>query len=179
MGDILGRIEHHGIKLAALAAHGDHAMGRARIVIDGIAGAQDLAVGAHLHLQMAADDQIKLLTLVGGQGDLLALGRFIVLRHGIQRIGDAVLERGSHVVIGHAVGFFDALAVARPGQGVGGQRRAAALDQVGYIDTEGQRAAVQESKVEVMLTRLAGKVFGSGDSCLLRHLCRAEAFHET
>ena len=177
MGDIFGGVEHHGVKLAVLPAHSNHAMGRTRIVIDGIAWSQHLAMGAHLHLQVAADDQIKLLALMGGQRDFPALGGLIVLRHGVQRLSNAVFIGRGHVVIGHAMGLLNALSIPRPGQGVGGQRGAAALDQVGHIHAEGQGAAVQKGEVQVALARFAGQVFRRGNAGFFGHLGRAQALH--
>ena len=178
MGDILRGVENHGVEFAVFPAHGNHAMGRAGIVIDGVAGPQDLAVGAHLNLEVPADDQVEFLALVGGQRDILALGGFVVFRQGVQRVGDAVFEGGSHVVIGHAVGLLNALAFPRPGQVKGAQGGAAALDQIGDVHAEGQGAAIEEGEVQVVLARLAGQVFGGGNAGLFRHLGRAEALHQ-
>ena len=74
---------------------------------------------AHLNLHGAFDDQITLLSVVGGQLDIGIEGPVAVLVFYKQRIGDTVLEAGGHVVINHLMGLLDLLTGPGPGQAVG------------------------------------------------------------
>ena len=175
VGDIIRRIEDDGVELAVLAAHRQQTVGRVGVVVDRVAGAEDLIMGTDLHLQVALEHQVELLALVGRQGDLLPLGSLIVFGLDVQRLGDTVLVGRGHVVVGHAVGLLDALTVACTGQVVGGQRRAGALDQVGHVNAQHLRAAVQEREVQIALAALTGQVIRHGHAGLQRHLRRCEA----
>ena len=124
---------------------------------------------AHLDLQLAFDDDIALLPLVGGQLDILLLSLRAVGRLHIQGLRDPVPEGARHVVVHHVVRFFNPLAFALAGHGEGVQVRAGTFDDVADVDAERQRAAVQEREVQVRPAHFAVDVFLLGDARLVRH----------
>ena len=150
-------------------------MRRAAVVVDAVALVQDLGVAADLHLQSALHDEAALLAFMARELDVAVLGLLGVFVDNIQRLGDAVLEVGRHVVVDHAVRLLDLLALARPRERVGAQRRAAALDEVGDVDAEAQRAPVEKREVQVAFACLAELVVLLGDAGAARHLAGREA----
>ena len=170
-----GGVQHQGVKDAVLSAYGDHAVGGAGIIVDAVPGAQNLAVLAHLDLQVAADHDVAFLALVGGEGDVPALRVGVVLTVDVQRLRDFVLKGGGQAVIGHAVGLFDLLTLALAGDGVASQLGAGTLDDVGDIHVEGQGTAVDKGEGQVMKACLTGVVFLQGYVGEYRHLLGGEA----
>ena len=128
--------QNDGIEGAILTADGDHAVGRGGIVVDGVAGVEDLTMAADLDLHVAPDDDIALLTLVGHQFDIFIFRAFPVLDLHVQRQGDTVAEAGGQIVAHHVVRFLDALAFAFAGQGVGAKLGAAAFQQIAEVHAE-------------------------------------------
>ena len=63
---LVAGVEHDGVKVAVLAVGGQQAVGRGGVIVDRVAGAEDLGVIAQLDLQMAADDDVQLLAFVCG-----------------------------------------------------------------------------------------------------------------
>ena len=101
---------------------------------------------ADQHLQLALDDDIAFLALVGGQLDIAILRLSAVCGLNVERLRDAVAEGSSQVVVYHAVGFLNALAFTLAGHREGLQLRAGALNDIGYIHAEGQGAAIDKRK---------------------------------
>ena len=102
---------------------------------------------AHLDLQLAGEDDVELLALVGGAVDGPQLGLVAVLGHHIQGLGHPLFEPCGHIIVCHAVGVLDMLALPGPGEGVVAQAGAGALDDIGDIHAEGLGAAVDEGEV--------------------------------
>ena len=167
--------EHDGVEDAVLAAGGHHAVGDGAVVVDAVALVQQLGVLAHLDLHGAADDQIALLTVVGGELDVGIEGFVAVFVDDQQGIGDSVLEVGGQVVVDHLMGLLDLLTVAVAGDDIGTELGAVALDEVGDVHAEGGGAAIQKRKVQVAGAAFAADVFLLGDAGALRHLCSGEA----
>ena len=136
---------------------------------------QDFGVPADLHFKLPAHDDVAFLSLVRGQFNVPALRLFIIGAHHIERLGNAVLKRSGEIVVYHAVRLFDALSRAAPGHGIRAKLGAAALDDVGDIYAERQRAAVNKSKIEVADAALAQKVFLSRHISLFGHLLRGKS----
>ena len=129
---------------------------------------------AHLDLQGALEDEVAFLALVGGELDGPALRLGAVGGLDVERLGDAVLEVGSQVVVGQAVGLLDLPAPSGPGEGVGPQLGALALDEVRDVHAEGEGAPVEEREVQILLARLAPAVLLLGDGGLFGHLRNGE-----
>ena len=173
---LAGGVQHDGVEQTVLPADGDHAVGRGGIVIGGVARLQYHRVLAHLHLQLALDDDVALLSLVGGQLDVAVLRARAVHGVDIQRLGDAVPEGGRHVLITHPVRLSDGLPHAPPRDGHGGQIRAGALNDVGHVHIERQRAAIDKGEVQVAFPLLADGVFRLADVGLARHFGDGKVF---
>ena len=62
-----GRIENDGVEAAVPAAYGSFAVGLARVKIDAVARAENLAVAADLNLKLTVDDDVDFLTGVRGE----------------------------------------------------------------------------------------------------------------
>ena len=138
-----GRIaQNDGIEGAVLAVHGYHTVGLGRIVVNGVAGVQDLRMVADLDLQVTTDHDVALLALVGDQLNGLIFRAGTVLGLHIKRQRDTVAEVCRQVEAQHIVGLFDPLAFSLTGQGIGTQLGAAAFQQVAHIHAEDQYATV-------------------------------------
>ena len=171
LGDGLTRgIEDDGVEHAVLTAHGDHTVRGVGVVVDGVACAQHLGMLAHLHHELTLNDDIQLLSRVGGQLDILVLGLLGVGGAHEQGLCDTVLEGVGHVVVHHAVSLGDLLSRSCAGDGVGLQLGAVALDDLGDVDVERQGATVDEGEVEVALAALTADVLLGGDTRLGGHL---------
>ena len=147
LGLLLAAAQDDGVEHAVPAAGGHQAVGRGGVVVDDVAGVEDLDVLPHLDLQLAGEDDVALLALVGGALDGLQLGLLAVLGHHVQGLRHTVFEPGGHVVVGHAVGVLHVLALPRPGEGVVAQAGAGALHNVRHVHAEGLGAAVDEGEV--------------------------------
>ena len=156
---LAGRVEDDGVEDAVPAAHSDHPVRRAAVVIDAVTGAEDLAVLADLHLEASLHDDVALLPVVLGQVDRAVLRLLVVDAAHIERLRDPVLEGIGQVVVGHAVRAGDLLAAAGPGQRVGAQVRAVPLEDIrdGYL--ERQCAPVNEGKVQIVPAFFAVQIF--------------------
>ncbi|MPM61140.1 hypothetical protein SDC9_107994 [bioreactor metagenome] len=141
-----GGVEHDGVKLAVLAADGNHAVGNRAVVVSTVAGAQNFDMRTDLHLKRSADYEVAFLAFVAGELNAFLLRFRHIGALDVQRLGNTVLKRGGKVVVNHAVRLLDARAFARAGDGVPLQRRARALDDVGDVDAKRHRAAVDERK---------------------------------
>ena len=140
------------------------------IKVDGIAGTENLLMIADLHHQLSLDDDIDLLTVMSGQLHGLTLRLGIVLALDIERLRDTVLERVSEVIIGHAVRLRDLLTESAAGHGIGFQVRGDTLNDLGDIDVQRLRDAVDERKVQILLARFTRDVLILGDVGERRHL---------
>ena len=127
-------------------------------------------MGAYADLERSGHDDVALLTRVRRQLDLGVLRLFRPDRADEERLGDPSSEGGSEAVIDHPVRLLDALTAARAGDGVRAQGRALALDYVGDVDAERDRAAVDERKRQVALARLAEQILLERDVGETRHL---------
>ncbi len=107
---------------------------------------------ADLYHQLSLDNDIDLLTVMGGQLHGLTLRLGIVFTLDIQGLRDTVLERVGEVIIGHAVRLRDLLTESATGHGVGFEVRGDTLDDLGDIDVQRLRDAVDEREVEILLT---------------------------
>ena len=132
---------------------------------------------AHLHLQLALDDDIALLALMGRQLDIFLFRLGAPGRLHVQRFRDPVPEGRRHVVIHHVVGFLDPLPFSPSGQGKGIQVRAGTFNNIADINAESQRAAVQERKVQIRSAHFAVDVFLFGHAGLVCHLSNREVFN--
>ena len=168
-------VEHDGVEIAVLFFDGDHAVGRRAVVVDAVPGAQHLLVMPDLHHQVAGDHDVALLPGVARQLDIPVLGFLAVGAVHIERLRDAVQERRCQVVVLHPVGLVDSLALAGSRHGVGTERGADALDDVGDVYAERQGAAIDKGEVEVLFPSFARQILFDGDAGLLRHLCRSES----
>ena len=72
------------------------------------------------------------------------------------------------------MGFLNPLAFSPPGNGERVQVRAGTFDNVANVDTESQRAAVQEREVQVRPAHLAVDILLLGDAGLHRHFSNRE-----
>ena len=82
-------------KTAFGTANGDHTVGRAAVVVNGITLAEFFDVRADLHAHFALDDDVHFLPLMGGKLDRNLLLR-LVIRHGDKKglCRFALKERG-------------------------------------------------------------------------------------
>ena len=144
-------------------------MGRAGIIIERIAGMKDFDMISDLNLKCAGQDDIYLLALVCGQFYRSVLGFLGILGLHIKGLGNPVLEGCGKVVIGHAVRLLNLLSLALLRIDEFCEVRRLTFDKVSYVYAESLRAAVKESKVQVLLSRFTGNVFLFGYTCLLRH----------
>ena len=110
----------------------------------------------------------KVLGLVRGMNALKSAGEGEEVRIVLDRT-PFYAEGGGQVVVHHAVGLLDALAVALAGDGVGAQAGAGALDDVGHVDAQRGGRPVQERERQVVVAGLAGDVFLFADTALLGH----------
>ena len=169
-GDRLaGGIQHDGVEHAVLTAHSDHTVRSLGIEIDAVTGTQHLAVFADLHHQLTLQHQIQLLTVVGGQLNILLLGGGIVHTADIQRLGNTILESVGQVIVGHTVCLGDLLSLPPPGDGKGLQLGAVTLDDVGDIHIQCLSTTVDKGEIQVALTCLTAVVFLYGHTGLIRH----------
>ena len=92
---LLLRAHDDGVEGTFLAADGDHAVGRAAVVVNGITLAKFFDVRADLHAHFALDDDVHFLPLMGGKLDCNLLLR-LVIRHGDKKglCRFALKERG-------------------------------------------------------------------------------------
>ena len=177
LGDRLAcRVKNDRVEDAVASAHCYHAVGRAAVVVDAVAGAQDLAVLADLHLEASVDDDIDLLPVVLGQVDGTVLRGFVIHTAHVKGLCDPVLERVCQVVVGHAVCAGYLLSVARTCQRVGAKVGAVALEDIrhGYFKCVG--APVDECEVQVPKARFAFQIFFDRDIGHLCHVLGSEIF---
>ena len=163
------------VEQAVLAVGCDHAVRDGAVIVDAVALVQDLDMLADLHLHAALDDEVAFLPDVAGQLDIGVERAVGILVFHKQGIGDPVLEVRSHVVVDHLVRLLDLLPLARARERVGAELRALALDEVGHVDAEGQRAPVKKRERQIASARLAEEIFLDADAGLPGHLGRCEA----
>ena len=72
-------------------------------------------------------------------------------------------------MIHHAVRFLNALTLALAGYGIALQLRAGTLDNIGYVNAESQRAAVNKRKCKIRSARFTIKIFFGRDIRFHRH----------
>ena len=164
------RVEDDRVEGAVAPADGDHTVRRRTVVVDAVAGVQDLAVRADLHEQLPLDHEVTFLPRVGGQFDGLALRLFGIGADHEQGFGDPVAEGVRHIEVGHPVRVGDLLSLAGSGDGAGFQGRAVPLDDVGDVDRERTGAAVEEREVQVAVARLARDILLGRNAGQFRHL---------
>ena len=125
---------------------------------------------AQLHLQIAADDYVALLTLMGGDldGSELSFGGELGLD--IERLGNTVTETVSQVVVGHAVGLLNALSLALAGESVAAEAGCGALDKLRNVNAQSLGAHIEEGEVQILLAGLVGCVFVGRDADFLCHI---------
>ena len=173
---LAGRVENDGVEGAILAAGCDHTVGCFTVVIDAVAGAENLAVLADLNHELSFDNDITFLTRVGGQLNVLVRGVFVVVDLNEQGFGNTVSEIVCHIVVGHAVCAGDLLRRAAAGHGIGAQLGAVSLNDIGYVDLESHGTAIDKGKVEVASAFLAVTVLLCGYVGFFRHFRNGVAF---
>ena len=145
-------------KDAVRPVDGDHAVGRGGIVEDAVAGAEDLGVLADLDLEAAFHDEVELLPAVGvlvDGGVLLRLGIFIAHPVGVRL---AVFEqRRDGADLGAGLVARE-LAAAAARDGVAGQARRGALQQLHHLHAEGHGALVDKAEGQIGPAGLVGPI---------------------
>ena len=136
------RAEYDRIEQAVLPLHRDHPVRCCAVIIDAVPGGENLDMLAHLHLQLAGNDDVAFLPSVRGELDVTVLRFRPVFRPHIERVGDAVFEPRRQVVIGHPVRVLNALPFAAARDHIARKLRAAALNNIRHIHAERQRTAV-------------------------------------
>ena len=171
---VLG-VEHHSVEFASALADGDHTVGDQAVVEDGVTLVEDVHVTAHLYLQRALDDDVKLLTVVGIQLD----GSVLLLRQigefDEERLRQLFLEFGGQVVVDHALFADDLQALALSRDGKGGQSGAGTFQQIHHLDAAGLGAFVNKSEAEVGFAHLQDLVILHGHARQLGQLLGGKA----
>ena len=167
--------DHHRAEHTGPAAYGDHAVRGGGVVEDTVPLPQDLRVLPHLDLQLAGEDDVELLARVGGEMDGHALLGLVVLVGAVVGLRQLVAEEGGQVADLDARLLGGLLALPPAGDGVAGEVGAAALQQVGDADAEGQGALVDEGEGQVRLAALVEAVLRQGGVRPPGHLLLGEA----
>ena len=116
-------------------------------------------MSADLNFHTAANDKITFLPDVAGQLNVRIECFIRVFVFNEQRVSNAVLKAGGHVVIDHLMGLLDLLSI----------------DEICNVNAKSQRAAVEKSEVEVALPGLTAKIFFFARACFQRHRLRRKA----
>jgi hypothetical protein len=135
---------------------------------------QDFRVLPHLDLQLAGEDDVKLLARVGGEVDGHPLLGRIVLIGAVVGLRQLVAEQGGQVADLDAGLLGGLLPLAPAGDGVAGEVGAAALQQVGDADAESQGALVDKGEGQVGRAALIGPVLRQGGVGPAGHLLLGE-----
>ena len=144
-------------------------MGLGGVVIDAVAGAQNLPVRSDLHLELTGNNDIAFLALVAGQFNVLILRLLGIGGVYVQRLGDSVFELRGEVIVHHAVRLLYPLPHAVSGHGVAGKTGARTLDNIGNVNIQNQRPAVNKGEVQIRLACLAKSVFLNRNARLFGH----------
>ena len=144
------------------------------MVVDAVPGAQDFGVFADLHFEVAADDIVEFLTFVGVgmDGTVLFFG-FVFVADPVG-FSDFLTEAGGEMDDFDAVLIDGGLAAAGSRYGIGFQLGAAAFQQVGNIETEGQSAFMDKRKGQILLGVFVGDIFLGGRVGKFCHILNAE-----
>ena len=167
--------DDHGAEQAVLAADGDHTVGLGAVVVDAVAGAEDLRVRSDLHLEHTGEHQVELVTGVGGQVDGLGLQ---ILGIGIQHavwLDELAAEHGGKAGDLDALLAGGQLALAGARDGIAGQAGGGAFQDLGHFHAEGQRALVQEGEGQILCAALQRAVFLGRQVGVCGHLLDGEA----
>ena len=164
------------MEFASALADGDHTVGDQAVVEDGVTLVEDVHVTAHLHLQGALDDHVKLLTVMGVQLDGSVLLFRQIGEFDEERLRQLFLEFGGQVVVDHALLADDLQTLAFSRDGEGGQGRAGTLQQIHHLDAAGLGALINESEAEIGLTLLEDPVILHGYARQLGQLLGGKAF---
>ena len=175
-GGLVAGVEHDGVKVAVLAVGGQQAVGRGGVIVDRVAGAEDLGVIAQLDLQMAADDDVQLLAFVCGCLHRMELSVGVEYAVDEQRLGHTSAEFVRQSVIGHAVGVVDDAALPGAGEDVAAQTRRHALDKLAHVYGEDLGYRVQEAEVQLFPARLVVDIVVLGHAQPAGHVRFGEAF---
>ena len=167
--------DHHRAEHALPAAHGDHPVRGGGVVEDAVPLLQDLRVLPHLDLQLAGEDDVKLLAGVGGEVDGHVLLGLVVVVGDVVGLRQLIAEEGGQVADLNARLLGGLLALPSPGDGVAAQVGAVALQQVGDADAEGQGALVDEGEGQIRPAGLVGAVLHNGGVGPAGHLLLGKA----
>ena len=138
-------------------------------------GVEDFLVLAHFDLQSAPDDEVKLLTGVGGGVDGLILQLLGILVGDPVGGGQLLAEHGRQVLDGDTVLAGGDQALVLPGDGIARQLGAAALQPQGDLNAENLGALMHKGERQVRRTGLLELVAFLGNLGQLRHLLHAVA----
>ena len=130
---------------------------------------------SYLNHQVTGNDDVAFLAGVGSQLDILVLRFLAVGAVHVKRLRDTVQERRRQVVILHSVRLVDPLTFTGSCHRIGPQCRTDAFDNIGYVNTERERAAVNKREVEVFFPVFARQIFLDRNAGLFRHLSRSES----
>ena len=172
---VLSALHHHSVKLAVLPAGGNHAVGGAGVVVDGVPLVENLNVRANLGFHRALYHNVELLPRVAGQLDgHMLLG--LAVGHGDKKgLGGLVFKQRGQVQIFKTVPPGNGQSVPMADDGVGGEGGAYAANQVGGVHAKTLGALVDEGEAKVLLPRLAALVFLPAGPCALGHFVLREA----
>ena len=167
VGGVIGH--NHGQEHTVLPVNGDHTVGGGGLVENGIALAQNLFVVAHLDAHSALNDQIELLTGMGGgmDGKVLQLLRIL--------IGDPVgscqllAKHRCHILNGNAVLAGSHQTFSPAGYSIAGQLGAVSLQQVGDFQAKDLGTLVHKGKGQIDRACLIGAVDFLRDLCQVGH----------
>ena len=161
---------HHREERDAVRIRRHHAVRRGRAVVDGVALLQLLDVLADAHLHRAFEDDVELLSRVRRRGDRLVEKLGVVLVRDPVGRAEAVAEHRRLVADVHVRLVRGQRALPRARDFVAGEVGGVALQERVDVDTEGDRALVEEVERRIDAPRLDSLVVLDGDFGLLRHL---------
>ena len=154
-------------------------MRRFAVVVNAVAGAEDFLMLAYLHHKVTFNNDVALLSRMGGQLDVASLRLLTVNALNVKRLRNTLLEIVRQIVVGHAVSIGNLLSRAAAGNRVGFQLWAVPLYNIGNIYLQRKRAAVNKRKVKVVFSVFAVEVFADAYTCAFCHILRRKAFNLT
>ena len=101
-------------------------------------------MGADLYFNLTTDYDVTFLAFVGDQFNRCGFCTRLIVQLHIQGQGNTVTKISCQIVADHIMCFFNPLAIALTGQGIGAQLGAVALQQVAKVNTKAQGTVIKE-----------------------------------
>ena len=128
---------------------------------------------ADLHSQGSADNDIKLLTGMSCEGNIIAA--LIRIASDEKRFTNLIFKCCRKIIIFHAVGVVDLKTLAASCDRVRCENGTFTLDNIIDINIESNCASVQEGKREILLAAFAGNIILDSHVGLFRHFGRSKS----